>query len=390
MGGLNSSSSETKTSKDETSTTRPLAEQMPRLERAWSEADSAYNASKANPYLGNFIIAPNAGQYKAFNDAANWTQNGARDTATAMGGYGTGQLAGGTAAQAAALSGLFGAANSDPTATNIARAQQYASQQNVSGIVDAAMYDARREAAESTLPSLYRSTSASGSLNSDRAALADGVVRRGLGETAANLSATTRSNLLNSGLTMAQADQNRALQALGAAGSLGSTMTGQGSVLTQAGFDNTGKALAGQQAAATGLNALDQSVLDNDLKKWYAQYQQPWTNLQQYYGVVGDLKGGTTRTVGTGTSETTQTPSLLSTIGQGIGVFGSLFCDMRVKTKLSGVIGTFRGHNLYAFRYTFDDSNQTHIGVMAQEIEQTRPDAVWELDGVKLVNISAL
>lgn len=387
---MGSNKSETTTTKDETTTTRPLPEQMPRLEKAWSEADKIYDLSKANPYLGNFIAAPNAGQYQSMVDSGNWAKGAARDQATAMGQAGQAQLAAGQQGQYGALAGLFQAANTDQTAGNIAKAQQYASAQNVSDIVRAAMFDARREAGESTLPSLYRSAGASGGINSDRAALAEGVVNRGLAEQALNTSATVRSNLLSQGLTMAQAQNAQQLQALGAAGSLGSTLSGQGYAGSQAGFDNYGKALTAQQASAFGQNALDQQVLDNDLKKWYAQYQQPWTNLQQYYGVVGDLKGGTARTTGTSTSETTQTPSMLSMIGQGIGVFGSLFCDRRAKVVLSGPVGTFEGIvPTYFYTYRDDPSSTLYCGPMAQEVEMVRPDAIIERNGWKFIDLSA-
>lgn len=383
---MTSSSSETKTSKDETTTTRPLPEQMPYLTKAWSEAESAYNTSKANPYLGNFIVAPNSNQYQSMTDAYNWATGSAQNTANTIGNYGSGQLATGTAAQTGALGGLYNFANSDQTQANIDRAKQYASEQNVSGIVDAAMYDARRNAAENTLPSLYRSAAASGNINSDRTALAEGVVNRGLQEQAANLSATTRANLLNQGYTNALSQNSQQLAALAGAGTLGSTVAGQGYTGTQAGFDNTGKALTAQQAAAYGTNALDQSVLDNDLKKWYAQYQQPWTNLQQYYGVVGDLKGGTSHTTGTSTSETTQTPSVLSSIGQGIGLFGSLFCDARFKTILSGPLGMWRDISP-AYLFFYDHApDQLHIGPMAQEVAQVRPDIVREVEGIFVID----
>ncbi|KQT82422.1 hypothetical protein ASG59_18695 [Methylobacterium sp. Leaf466] len=361
---------------------------MVHLNKAWSEASNAYDKSQANPYLGNFVAAPNANQFAGFQNAIDWSTGAARNTANTMGGAGAGQLAAGTAGQTAALNGLQTAAGTDYTQSNIDRANQYASGQNVSAIVDAGMYDARRQASESTLPSLYRNAAGSGNLNSDRTALAEGVVNRGLAEQAQNLSATTRANLFTQGLTMAQAQNSQQLGALAAAGSLGSTVAGQGYTGTQAGFDNTGKALTAQQAAGMGLQGLDQSVLDNDLKRWYAQYQQPWNNLQEYYKITGDLKGGTTHTVGTGTSETTSTPSMLSTIGQGIGMFGSLFCDRRYKTVHSGQIGTFNEIvPTYLFSYNHAP-DVLHVGPMAQEVQAVRPDAVFEHDGMLHIDLT--
>jgi len=50
--------------------------------------------------------------------------------------------------------------------------------------------------------------------------------------------------------------------------------------------------------------------------------------------------------------------------------------------------GKWRGFNKYLFRYLWSDA--VYEGVMAQEVEQTRPDAVVEIGGFKAVNYSVL
>jgi hypothetical protein len=57
--------------------------------------------------------------------------------------------------------------------------------------------------------------------------------------------------------------------------------------------------------------------------------------------------------------------------------------DRRVKRDIRR-IGTSQGWPIYTFRYIDRDALQ--VGVMAQDVEATRPDAVVEIDGVKHVN----
>lgn len=71
----------------------------------------------------------------------------------------------------------------------------------------------------------------------------------------------------------------------------------------------------------------------------------------------------------------------------GIGPYAP--SDDRLKANIEP-LGTRNGYNWYSFRYVWDEPGTVHQGVMAQEILQTRPDAVIERDGVLLVNYDAL
>lgn len=69
----------------------------------------------------------------------------------------------------------------------------------------------------------------------------------------------------------------------------------------------------------------------------------------------------------------------------GAGTY-SLLSDRRYKADISLIGKTPGGHNWYRYRYKgYPD---WHEGVMAQEVEQTVPDAVVEHDGVKYVDYS--
>jgi hypothetical protein len=87
-------------------------------------------------------------------------------------------------------------------------------------------------------------------------------------------------------------------------------------------------------------------------------------------------------------------------MGQTNGILGGLFglgssaimaSDRRVKKDIEKV-GNLKGFDLFEYRYKgkFDDGKK-HTGVMAQDVEKTRPDAVLTgSDGVKRVNYGAL
>jgi hypothetical protein len=68
-------------------------------------------------------------------------------------------------------------------------------------------------------------------------------------------------------------------------------------------------------------------------------------------------------------------------IGSGAG---KSFSDMRLKTNIKR-IGTHRaGVGLYEYDYIWGGGKQ--VGVMAQELELVRPDAVFDIAGFKAVD----
>ncbi len=59
----------------------------------------------------------------------------------------------------------------------------------------------------------------------------------------------------------------------------------------------------------------------------------------------------------------------------GLGSAGITASDIRLKADIEPH-GVRNGHNWYKFRYVWEDPGTVHEGVMAQEVMQTRPDAV--------------
>ncbi|MFK5596832.1 hypothetical protein ACFZ8E_07485 [Methylobacterium sp. HMF5984] len=384
---MGSSTTETKSSSS--SDTTPWAPQQPYILSGLADAKSIYDKrNAAGNYTGDFVAAPNKDQYQSFNDALGWANGAAKDFSNQQLNQGNALYNAGMATQNAATQGLANWTSTDHTQANIDKANQYASAQNVDGQVQAAMRDQYRLASENTLPTLYRQASGTGNLNSDRTALAQGVVDRGLAEKSADLSATIRSNLFNQGLAMTNNENQQNLSALGTLGTLGTNNLNMGMTGQNNGFTDYGKALGAQQAASFGLQGLNQNVIDNDKAKWMSNYSFDQNNLNDYWKIAGDVKG--THTDSTGTQTTTSTPSLGSQIGQGIGIFGSLFSDARYKVVLSdGPVGSWKGFPTYRYAYTFAP-NDIHEGPMAQDIAAARPDAVSEVFGKLIIDTSVL
>jgi hypothetical protein len=75
-------------------------------------------------------------------------------------------------------------------------------------------------------------------------------------------------------------------------------------------------------------------------------------------------------------------------VNAGMGAAGiyALLSDRRFKTDIEQIGKTPGGHNWYQYRYM--GRRELHQGVMAQEVEQTVPEAITEVDGVKYVDYS--
>lgn len=70
----------------------------------------------------------------------------------------------------------------------------------------------------------------------------------------------------------------------------------------------------------------------------------------------------------------------------GLGAAALMFSDRRLKTDVSKVGKTDSGLPVYTYRYKGDP--RMHMGVMAQDVEKTTPEAVHEIGGYKAVDYS--
>lgn len=90
------------------------------------------------------------------------------------------------------------------------------------------------------------------------------------------------------------------------------------------------------------------------------------------------------------TEQQRRAASLGAIAGLGGQVAGWALSDRRAKTDIKHVGELHDGQKVYSYKYK-GAGGLTQLGVMAQEVEKTNPDAVAELDsGIKVVNYDAV
>lgn len=157
----------------------------------------------------------------------------------------------------------------------------------------------------------------------------------------------------------------------------------QGSLLSALGI--------GQNAAAmTGSAGMQGAQQAGNLLQQIANSQ-----AASLTGAAGARAGGTGNLIGLGLlgagmmggGSPAGGGSQLSTLA-GLGALSGFgVSDERLKKNIKK-IGSERGYDIYEFNYLWDD--ETHTGVMAQEVEKTNPGAVFEVGGYKVVNYGRL
>jgi hypothetical protein len=178
-----------------------------------------------------------------------------------------------------------------------------------------------------------------------------------------------------------------------------------------------GDAAINAQAAASGQNASgNQALALSQFNQGLAgtTYNNYVSQLQPYLGASNAAAGGIANTyTGLGQGVASQNNSLanlnytaqtgignananadlagLTASGNIMGAIGgigkaaaSIFSDERLKEDIAKVGELDDGSNVYRYKYIGD--NIWRIGLMAQEVEKTNPDAVTEIGGYKAVD----
>ena len=122
-----------------------------------------------------------------------------------------------------------------------------------------------------------------------------------------------------------------------------------------------------------------QQQMDADMARYQYNATAPQQALANYMNMISGNYGGTVQKTTPGQSPLASIASLASAF------MGS---DIRIKENIVPDGTTYNGHNVYHFNFIGDSVRRR--GVMAQEVEQSRPDAVVEIDGIKHVNYGAL
>lgn len=361
----------------------PWAVQQPYLQQAFSQAGTNLSNANANTYSGQQIAQFNPDQLNTFRQMIGYGGNssGANTSST----VGASAANAGSSALGTALNGLTHYTPGGGTQSNIDAATSYANNPATDGMINAAMRDARRSVSEDVLPQLDRSAANSGNAMSSKGAIAQGIVERGLADKTADVSSQIRGDQFNRGLTLAeqgrQSDNSGILSALTGAAGVGNSAVNSGVGAIGSGIQQQGGLFDLANAGGAGVRDSTQAGIDNT--KGMSEYANGMSNqnLQNFYNIIGSQNWG-----GTSNGTSTSTPSMWNTIGSALGIGASLFklSDRRMKRDIERLGFLPNGLPVYSYRYV--DGDEPEVGLMAQDVEKMRPEAVIEIAGLKHVN----
>lgn len=312
-----------KSTKTTTTDMGPWSGQQPYIKDAFSEAQRIYNQNKNNPgYEGDFVATMLPEQRGILENAIKWYTGEGTNRADALYGTSNTLLNQGATGLTNTANSITNFANTDRTGAIINDASRIADNPYMSGMVDATMRDAYRNASENTIPNLYRDAAAGSNLNSSRTALMQGVVERGLAQKTADVGAALRGAAYGQGLEIGAGNQRLNLEAMLGAGGLfdAATARGFGGVVdaTNMRNDATDRAVTSGELIRQG----NQLGLDNDMAKFNYKDTRADELLRRYYGIIGANNWGQT---GTTTEVAKTTPSAAQVAGGVLGAVGSLF-----------------------------------------------------------------
>ncbi len=290
-----------------------------------------------------------------------------------------------------------------PTEFNNANVQQYMSPYT-QNVIDATMANANIEDAKQQ-SSLQGNAIAKGAWGGNRADLA----RNDLARNQALARNQTIAGLENQNYSQALGQFNTQQQAGLAAQQQNAANNLQGAGLTGALGNYAYQNQLGGAGALINAGGIDQQTNQNDLNAQYQQFQQaqayPFNTVSWLSGITSGLgsgMGGTSSTQGpapnagsgilggalggAGLANMLGFGSMGTGIGAGAGALLGLLSDERVKEDVNKVGTLDNGLPVYTFKYKGDAT--THMGVMAQEAEKKHPDAVNEVNGLKMVDYS--
>jgi len=204
----------------------------------------------------------------------------------------------------------------------------------------------------------------------------------GLQATTANQRAALQSQqmALQAMLANQQAGLAGAGQRLAAGGQLAN--------IANLGFGQGQTVQAGLAQAGAQQQALQQQLINAARGQFQQFTQQPYQSLQMMQGLLGPL-------MGFGGQNQSYTPGLFDYLGLGAGVAGSalgnpylmslMFSDRALKTNIEPAGKTPSGINLYTWDWNDEAKrigagSQPTYGVIAQELQETHPEAVIKGD----------
>lgn len=310
----------------------PWGPQTPYITGAFNAAANAANQANSVPLPSNFTAQMTPDQINAYLSMRN-SGNVNIGTSQGVANTGAGVVAPGFNT---ALSTGTSLAGFNPSSTNnapsvLGTAQQYVNGLNIPAQVQNAMQTAMETARDVTNPQTENGAASTGNINSSRTGIAQGLVDRGLAETAANLSGTLQNQAWNTGTnlgeTMAGLNNQQQISALEAAMSGGIGLGNSGVMANTTGLKDVGNAENLAQTGATGATYTPQQLnLTNQLQQYQAGTQAPFNALDQLWNIIGSRSWGQNTTGNQNTNytqTTTNTPSAMQMIGSTLGTLGS-------------------------------------------------------------------
>ena len=129
---------------------------------------------------------------------------------------------------------------------------------------------------------------------------------------------------------------------------------------------------------------MNQEMINQDMARYNYDANAPQQALANYMNTISGDYGGTTTQTTPGPSGFGQMTNLIGAVAP---IAAAWMSDVRVKENITPD-GEWKGHNAYQFNYIGDNVRQR--GLLAQEVEETRPDAVVEIGGIKHVKYGEL
>ena len=166
-----------------------------------------------------------------------------------------------------------------------------------------------------------------------------------------------------------QQNQNRALQAAGMLPQMAGMQFNAADALRAAGVDRQQQTQ--QEISADVLK--DQQAKTSELSA-----------IQNYLALTSGLGGQ----FGSQTSTQSQNMGLMGMLGFGLQAAPLLFSDRRLKEDIKRVGETDDGLGIFTYRYKGHPT--THMGVMAQDVQKVKPDAVKKVGGYLAVDYGAI
>lgn len=350
MGNSNTSSENKQTTQNTSQQTNPWGPTQGQLTSVLPNLQNAFQTSQtnnANTLPSNFIAGLNPDQIQNFQKMLSMGMNtgGAQNIMDS----GSGIFQGGAGGASSALGSLLGFSPTGLSPSSLGSAtSSLLGQIDIPSIVNQATQQGRETARDVTLPGIDSSAAGTGNTNSSRTGVASGIVERGLGENAQNMYGSIAGQmfpqLFNSLSSNASTAGAQRLGALTGAGSLGSTLLGQGAGAVSSGIGDLSSILGLGATGGAGLQQGQQQSINNQLAANQFGTQNPFSSIGQYLPLLESIAGlgGQSTGSSSGTSNTQTTPSALSTIGSLMSAGGSLLGGvgpMGATTGLGGLQG---------------------------------------------------